>query len=79
MRNILRFLGIVIISAVILFSIGSFYDLPLMKIYNLSVGVLSLIYSFLSTNKDKRQKCSHGIKLLSNFGYLLSVLFLFLP
>lgn len=31
MRNILRFLGIVIISAVILFSIGSFYDLPLMK------------------------------------------------
>ncbi|GET75507.1 hypothetical protein KNZ06_19590 [Streptococcus dysgalactiae subsp. equisimilis] len=31
MRNILRFLGIIIISAVILFSIGSFYDLPLMK------------------------------------------------
>lgn len=26
MRNILRFLGIIIISAVILFSIGSFYD-----------------------------------------------------
>lgn len=31
MHNILRFLGIVIISAMILLSIGSFYDLSLMK------------------------------------------------
>lgn len=78
MHNILRFLGIVIISAVILFSIGSFYDLSLMK------NILLICWSFLldllvlSSNKDKRQEYSHGIKLLSNFGYLLSVLFLFL-
>lgn len=31
MYNILRFLGIVIIFVMILFSIGSFYDLLLMK------------------------------------------------
>lgn len=79
MRNILRFLGIVIISAVILFSIGSFYDLPLMKNIQLICWSFILDLFVLSTNKDKRQKCSHGIKLLSNFGYLLSVQFLFLP
>ncbi|MQQ23596.1 hypothetical protein GEF82_03205 [Streptococcus agalactiae] len=41
MHNILRFLGIVIISAVILFSIGSFYDLTLMK------NILLICWSFL--------------------------------
>ncbi|HFH9339354.1 TPA: hypothetical protein ACGN7G_000775 [Streptococcus agalactiae] len=41
MHNILRFLGIVIISAVILFSIGSFYDLSLMK------NILLICWSFL--------------------------------
>lgn len=40
MHNILRFLGIVIISAVILFSIGSFYDLSLMK------NILLICWSF---------------------------------
>ncbi len=41
MHNILRFLGIVIISAMILLSIGSFYDLSLMK------NILLICWSFL--------------------------------
>lgn len=68
MHNILRFLGIVIISAVILFSIGSFYDLSLMK------NILLICWSFLFDLLVFVFKQ----KLLSNFGYLLSVLFLFL-
>lgn len=78
MHNILRFLGIVIISAVILFSIGSFYDLSLMK--NILLICWSFLFDLLVFVFKQRQttEYSHGIKLLSNFGYLLSVLFLFL-